>query len=67
MTSTRSYLALSAAIFAVVALAHLVRALAGWTVSVDGADVPLGVSWIAAAAASLLAMWSLSLLRRCPR
>ena len=37
----------AAAIFGFMALAHLVRAILGWEISIDGVSIPLWCSWVA--------------------
>jgi hypothetical protein len=54
MTAT-NYSRLAAAIFALIALAQLARALAGWPATIAGITVPLWPSWIASAVAAALA------------
>ena len=51
------YAVVSALIFAVVAIAHLVRILRGWAVHVGPHAVPMSVSWIGLVIAALLAIW----------
>jgi len=51
------YAAVSALIFAVVALAHLVRIVKGWPVQIGPFSVSLSVSWIGFAIAALTAIW----------
>jgi hypothetical protein len=57
--TTRSFTVLSAAIFAVVAVLQLTRALFGWAITVDmgwgPASVPLWPNWVAFAVFALLA------------
>jgi hypothetical protein len=43
-------------IFAVVALAHLLRVFLGWPVIIDGYDVPRWMSVVACVAATILAI-----------
>ncbi len=50
-----SYARLAGAIFAVVAILQLVRALAGWPVTIGRTDVPVWVSWTAVLIAGALA------------
>ena len=52
-----SYAAVSAAIFAVVAIAHLIRILRSWTVRIGPYAVPMSLSWIGLAIAALLSIW----------
>ena len=50
-----SYSHLAGAIFAIVAILQLVRALAGWPVTIGGTAVPVWASWIAFVVAGVLA------------
>jgi hypothetical protein len=50
-----SYSHLAGAIFAVVAVLQLVRALAGWPVTIGGTAIPVWGSWIAFVVAGVLA------------
>ena len=45
--TTKSYSVLAAAIFAIIAVLQLVRALAGWPVTVGDTTMPVWPSWIA--------------------
>ena len=51
------YAAVSALIFAVVAIAHLIRILRGWTVHIGPYSVPMSLSWVGLVIAALLAIW----------
>ena len=51
------YAAVSALIFAVVALAHLRRILKQWTAQIGSLAVPMFVSWIGLVIAALLSIW----------
>ena len=53
--TARSFSRLAAAIFALIALVQLVRALAGWPATVADITVPLWPSWIACVVAAGLA------------
>ena len=53
---SNSYAALSALIFAVVAIAHVVRLVNRWTVQVGPYNVSMNVSWGALVVAALLAI-----------
>ena len=64
MPSLKSYLTLSAVIFAVVALAHLARAAAQWTIVIGSWTVPIALSWVGAIAAVALSIWAFSLARK---
>jgi hypothetical protein len=54
---SNSYAAVSALIFAVVAIAHLVRLIKQWAVQIGPASVPMSVSWVGLIIAALLAIW----------
>jgi uncharacterized membrane protein len=51
------YAIVSALIFALVALAHLVRLIKHWTVQIGPTSVPMSVSWVGLIVAALLAIW----------
>lgn len=63
MTGTDRYLTISGTAFAVVALAHVVRALEQWAIVIGPWGVPIGLSWIAAGGAAALSIWAFALLR----
>jgi hypothetical protein len=54
---SNSYAAVSALIFAVVAIAHLVRLIKQWAVQIGPTSVPMSVSWVGLIIAALLAIW----------
>ena len=55
MTARRPFTMLAAAIFLLMALAHLYRLVVGFDISVAGTHVPQAISWIALAVTALLA------------
>ena len=61
MTQIDRYLIISATVFAVVALAHVVRAFAQWSIVIGPMTVPVGLSWVGAAVAAALSAWAFSL------
>jgi hypothetical protein len=61
---TKSYIAITAIIFAVVAVAHLMRIVQGWQVQLGDVGVAVSVSWIALVVSAALAAWGAVLLRR---
>jgi hypothetical protein len=63
MSSSRNYLATSAFVFALVALAHLLRAVNSWPLVFGEWQVPSVLSWSSAIVTAALSAWSLSLLR----
>jgi cytochrome c biogenesis protein CcdA len=52
--SAKSYCTLAAAVFALIALLQLTRAVLGWPITVSGHVVPLWASWIAVVVAAVL-------------
>jgi hypothetical protein len=60
----KNYLTLASAIFALVALAHLVRALLNWPISIDGWIVPIWLSWLAFVVAGALSWFGWSLAKK---
>jgi len=62
MTQTDRYLIISATAFAMVAVAHVVRAIEQWTIVIGPWSVPIGLSWIGAFATAGLSGWAFSLL-----
>ena len=63
MTSRQRYLVISATVFAVVAAAHLVRAIKAWPITVGPWNVPVELSWLGATATAALSLWAILLLR----
>ena len=51
------YAIVSALIFALVAIAHLVRLVKQCTVQIGPTSVPMSVSWVGLIVAALLAIW----------
>jgi hypothetical protein len=63
MSNPKNYLIVSAIVFALVALAHLLRAVNSWPLVFGDWPVPVALSWGAAIVTAVLSAWSLSLLR----
>jgi hypothetical protein len=63
MQHVHRYLILSAAVFGFVAVAHLVRALEQWPLTIAGWNVANELSWLAALISASLSAWALSLRR----
>jgi hypothetical protein len=61
---TKVYVAISAMIFALVAIGHIVRLVQGWQVEVGGIGIAMSVSWAALAVSVVLAVWGGVMLRR---
>jgi len=53
------YAEVSALIFAMVAFGHLVRIIKRWAVQIGPISVPMSVSWVGFAFASLIAIWGI--------
>jgi hypothetical protein len=58
------YVAISALIFALVAIGHIARLVRGWEVEIGGMGIAMPVSWAALAVSVALAVWGGALLRR---
>jgi hypothetical protein len=43
----KTYMTVTAVLFLVVAVAHLLRIILGWRVEIGGLDIPFWVSWLA--------------------
>ncbi len=59
----KPYLAATAVIFSLVALAHLLRILLGWSVVIAGWPVPVWPSWLALVVLVVLVIYAARLLR----
>jgi hypothetical protein len=51
------YAAVTALIFAIVALLHIVRIVKRWPVMIGPNSVPMSVSWVGLVFAALIAIW----------
>jgi hypothetical protein len=60
----KRYLMVAGAVFALVALAHLVRAVMHWPIVIAGWIVPIWLSWLAFVIAGALGYVGLSLAKR---
>lgn len=58
------YAAVSALIFAIVALAHVVRIVKRWAVQIGPVSVSISVSWVGFIVATLIAIWGFMQLGR---
>jgi hypothetical protein len=54
---SNSYAIVSALIFAVVAIMHVVRLINQWPVVIGPYNVSMNVSWVALVVAALIAIW----------
>ena len=62
----RVFSLVTAVLFFLIALLHAVRLLRGWQVTIEGAVVPMWISWIGLAIAAYLAYQGFRLARRYP-
>jgi hypothetical protein len=60
----KQYLMVAGAIFAVVALAHLLRAVMNWPIVIAGWIVPMWLSWLGFVIAGALSWFGLTLAKR---
>ena len=60
----KTFDAVAGGIFTVVALAHLLRIVMGWSVVIGGWDVPMWVSWVGLIVAGALSYFALRLATR---
>lgn len=51
------YAIISASIFAIVAIVHLVRLIRGWKVQIGPRSIPMAASWAGLIISALLALW----------
>jgi hypothetical protein len=54
----KPYLIISACLFVVVSVLHLFRLVLGWSLSMEGAPIPMWFSWIGFAVPLALAVWA---------
>jgi len=59
--AAKPYLMISGVIFALVAVLHLVRVLAGWPFAFGPWEIPTLGSWVGFALAAALAIWAFRL------
>jgi hypothetical protein len=57
----KAYLLVSASIFGVVAVLHLLRAVLGTSIDIGGASFPIELSWGGLVVAALLSIWGFRL------
>ena len=51
----KAYNTITAALFLVIAVTHLLRIIFGWSAQIGGLDIPVWVSWLAVVIAGALA------------
>ena len=62
--SEKTFAAIAAAIFGLVALLHLLRLLMGWSIVIEAWTVPMWLSWIGLVVAGALSYFGARLARR---
>ena len=62
--SEKTFVAVAAVIFGLVALLHLFRIGMGWSIIIDAWTVPMWLSWIALVVAGALSYFGIRLTRR---
>jgi len=60
----KTFVLLASVIFAIVALAHLLRIFMGWPIAIDDWTVPMWLSWVGLVVAGVLSYFGLSLSSR---
>ena len=65
--SRRAYLLITAVIFSLVALLHLVRIIFGWSFVLGSWSVPMWLSWVALIVTGALAYFGFSLAKQASR
>ncbi len=64
--NARTYVVISAVIFGLVAVIHLLRAVNGWGFEVGPVSVPVGASWLAFVITAALCAWAIRLVSARP-
>ena len=54
------YAAVTALIFAIIAIIHIVRLTGGWPVQIGSRSIPMSVSWVGLVISVVLAIWGLN-------
>ena len=60
----RTYIQITGVVFAIVALAHVVRLVLDWPVQMAGWVVPIWISWIGILVAGALCVWAFRVVGR---
>ncbi len=55
----KTYLAISGAIFGLVAAGHILRVMFNWSFAIGGWNAPMSASWIAFFAAAAMCVWAI--------
>ena len=62
--NNRTYCGITATVFTIVAFAHLIRLINGWSVEIDATTVPMLVSWLGFIGPGALAVWGFREVRK---
>jgi hypothetical protein len=54
---SKAYAAVSALIFTIVAIMHVMRLINRWSVAIGPHNISMNVSWVALVVSALLAIW----------
>ena len=65
--SERNYLLISAILFGLIAILHLVRVIGNWSIQIGTAMFPIWGSWLALLIAAMLCVWAFRLVTEWPR
>ncbi len=57
----KTYLAISGAIFGLVALGHILRVMFNWSFAIGGWNAPISASWLALFVAAAMCVWAIRL------
>ena len=61
MDNVKNYLYVSATIFGIVALVHIIRTMSGWAFQIGPMEVPVLASWVGFVITGALAAWAIRL------
>ena len=61
--STKPYLVISAGLFGVIAVLHLLRVILGLPANIGGTNLPVGLSWGGLFVAAALSTWGFRLVK----
>ena len=53
---TKTYITITTAVFALIAILHLARIVYGWEAMIGGVEIPMWASWLAVLVAGILAL-----------
>jgi hypothetical protein len=60
----KTYLLISAAIFALIALLHLMRLIGHWSIQIGTLSIPIWGSWLGFIIAAALSIWAFRLMTK---